>query len=159
MYKLIECNCDIEQLNIFSQKFAQQIVVGDIIFLKGELGVGKTTFARFFINSLFNYFSIEKPQSIKSPSFPIMINYPLLNYEIFHYDLFRLKSANELSEIGIFENLQKNITIVEWPELIMNNFNLKDYYLLEFELTDSSKRCLRMFHLKKDKLNEFKFST
>ena len=155
MYKLIECNCDLEQLNKFSQKFAQQIVIGDIIFLKGELGVGKTTFARFFINSLFENLSLQRPESIKSPTFPIMINYSLLKYEIFHYDLFRLKNINELSEIDIFENFQKNILIVEWPELIMNHLNVKDYYLIEFELIDLSKRHLKLFHSKKKNFNEF----
>ena len=155
MYKIIECNCDLEQLNKFSQKFAQKAVVGDIIFLKGELGVGKTTFARFFINALFDNLSLQKPQSIKSPSFPIMINYSLLKYEIFHYDLFRLKSINEISEIDIFENLQKNILIVEWPELIINHPNVKDYYLIEFELIDLSKRHLKMFYSKKKRFNEF----
>ena len=155
MYKIIECNCDLEQLNKFSQKFAQKAVVGDIIFLKGELGVGKTTFARFFINALFDNLSLQKPQSIKSPSFPIMINYSLLNYEILHYDFFRLKNINELSEIGFFENLHKNISIVEWPELIMNHPNVKDYYLIELELIDLSKRHLKMFHSKKKKFNEF----
>ena len=155
MYKIIECNCDLEQLNKFSQKFAQKSAVGDIIFLKGELGVGKTTLARFFINALFDNLSLQKPKIIKSPSFPIMINYSLLKYEIFHYDLFRLKNVNELSEIDIFENLQKNITIVEWPELIMNNFNVNDYYLIEFKLIDLSNRHLKMFHSKKKIFNEF----
>lgn len=155
MYKIIECYCDLEQLNRFSQRFSRQAAVGDIILLKGELGVGKTTFARFFINSLFENLSLKRPQSIKSPSFPIMINYSLLNYQIFHYDLFRLKSENELSEIDIFENLQKNITIIEWPELIMNNINLREYYLIEFELIDLSKRYLKILHSKKKKFNEF----
>ena len=155
MYKIIECDCDLKQLNRFSQKFAQKAAVGDIIFLKGELGVGKTTFARFFINALFDNLSLQKPQSIKSPSFPIMINYSLLSYEISHYDLFRLKNINELSEIGIFENLQKNITIVEWPELIMNHPSVRDFYLIELELIDLSKRHLKMFHSKKKRFNAF----
>jgi len=155
LYKIIECNCNLEQLNRFSQKFAQKAIMGDIICLKGELGVGKTTFARFFINALFDNLSLPKPQSIKSPSFPIMINYSLLKYEIFHYDLFRLKNINELSEIDIFENLQKNILIVEWPELIINHPNVKDYYLIEFELIDLSKRHIKMFHSKKKRFNEF----
>ncbi len=155
MYKIIECNCDLEQLNKFSQKFAQKAAVGDIIFLKGELGVGKTTFVRFFINALFDNLSLQKPQSIKSPSFPIMINYSLLKYEIFHYDLFRLKSINEISEIDIFENLHGNIIIVEWPELIMNHLSVKDFYLIELELIDLSKRHLKMFHSKKKRFNEF----
>ena len=155
MYKLIEYYCDLEQLNKFSQKFAQKASVGDIIFLKGELGVGKTTFARFFINALFDNLSLQKPQSIKSPSFPIMINYSLLNYEIFHYDLFRIKNIDELSEIGIFENSQQNITIVEWPELIMNNLSDMNFYLIEFQLIDLSKRYLKILHSKKKKFNEF----
>jgi len=155
LYKLIEYYCDLEQLNKFSQKFAQKASVGDIIFLKGELGVGKTTFARFFINALFDNLSLQKPQSIKSPSFPIMINYSLLNYEIFHYDLFRIKNIDELSEIGIFENSQQNITIVEWPELIMNNLSDMNFYLIEFQLIDLSKRYLKIFHSKKKKFNEF----
>ena len=155
MYKIIECNCDLKQLNKFSQKLAQKATVGDIIFLKGELGVGKTTLARFFINALFDNLSLQKPQSIKSPSFPIMISYSLLKYEIFHYDLFRLKSINEISEIDIFENLHNNIIIVEWPELIMNHLNVKDYYLIELELIDLSKRHLKMLHSKKKRFNEF----
>jgi tRNA threonylcarbamoyladenosine biosynthesis protein TsaE len=84
-----------------------------------------------------------------------MINYSLLKYEIFHYDLFRLKSINEISEIDIFENLHDNIIIVEWPELIMNHLNVKDYYLIELELIDLSKRHLKMFHSKKKRFNEF----
>jgi len=155
LYKIIECNCDLKQLNKFSQKLAQKATVGDIIFLKGELGVGKTTLARFFINALFDNLSLQKPQSIKSPSFPIMISYSLLKYEIFHYDLFRLKSINEISEIDIFENLHNNIIIVEWPELIMNHLNVKDYYLIELELIDLSKRHLKMLHSKKKRFNEF----
>ena len=155
MYKIIEFNSDLRQLNLFSQKFAQEVLAGDIIFLKGELGVGKTTFTRFFINSLFDNLSLKKPENIKSPTFPIMLNYSLLNYEILHYDFFRLKNINELSEIGFFENLHKNISIVEWPELVIKNLKVYDYYLIEFKLIDLSNRYLKMFHSKKKKFNEF----
>jgi len=57
----------------------------------------------FFIYSIFARNLIKRPSSIKSPSFPIMINYPLKNFEIFHYDLYRLINENELKELNINE--------------------------------------------------------
>ena len=77
MNKLIEFKSNLEQLIDFSKKLANKTKVGDIFLLSGDLGVGKTTFARGLINSLFDTHNITRPEIIKSPSFPIMINYPL----------------------------------------------------------------------------------
>ena len=82
MNKLIEFESDLEQLIYFANKLAHEIKVGDIFLLRGDLGVGKTIFARALINSLFDIHNISKPENIKSPSFPIMINYPLKDFEI-----------------------------------------------------------------------------
>jgi len=95
---------------------------------------------------------MTKPESIKSPSFPIMISYPLRYYEIFHYDFYRVTDKIELNEIGIFEELEKNISIIEWPEIILKNFRLENYYLLEFKIIDSNKRLLKVFHTDKNQL-------
>ena len=149
---LIEFECNLESLSLFSQKLAKKAKAGDIFFLSGDLGVGKTTFARFFINSLFDKEKTCKPVNIQSPSFPIMINYSLSNYEICHYDLFRLKNKNELLEIGFFENLNKNLSIIEWPNLILNNFSLTNYYLIQFKFIDNDKRLLKIKHSDKNKL-------
>ena len=150
---LLEFECDLKRLNQFSQDLAKESQQGDIFFLAGDLGVGKTTFAKLFINSLFDEEKIKRPSNIKSPSYPIMINYPLLNYEIFHYDLFRIKNKDELTEIDFFEDLNKNISIIEWPNLILNNFTLKSYYLIEFEFINLSKRKLKVKHSTKLKFN------
>ena len=103
MYNLLKIKTDLKQLEVIAKKLAKQSSFSDIYLLNGELGTGKTTFARFFINSIFDNNLIKRPNSIKSPSFPIMINYPLQNFEIFHYDLYRLKNINELQELNIFE--------------------------------------------------------
>tara|TARA_Y100001970_G_C14012840_1_gene739392 strand:- start:134 stop:598 length:465 start_codon:yes stop_codon:yes gene_type:complete len=151
---LLEFECDLKKLNQFSQEIAQKIQLGDIFFLLGDLGVGKTTFARLLINSLFDKAKVNRPDKILSPSYPIMINYPLPNYEIFHYDFYRIKNKNELVEIDFFENLDKNLSIIEWPDLVLNNFSLTNYYLIEFGFVDIKKRYLKVQHSKKLKFYE-----
>ena len=91
--------------------------MGDIIFLYGEIGVGKTTFVRFFINHLENKNGI-KNSDVLSPTFNIVYDYDVGNKKIFHYDLYRLKNYKEISQLGIFETSSDSIKIVEWPELI-----------------------------------------
>ena len=152
MNKLIEFESDLEQLNNFSKKLANKTKIGDLFFLSGDLGVGKTTFARALINSLFDINNISKPENIKSPSFPIMINYPLRDCEIYHYDFYRVTDKIELKEIEIFEELEKNISIIEWPEIVLKNFRLENYYLLEFQIIDLNKRLLKVFHTNKNQL-------
>ena len=152
MNKLIEFESDLEQLNHFSKKLANKTKVGDLFILSGDLGVGKTIFARALINSLFDINNMSKPENIKSPSFPIMINYPLRDCEICHYDFYRVTDKIELKEIGIFEELEKNISIIEWPEIILKNFRLENYYLFEFQIIDLNKRLLKVFHTDKNQL-------
>lgn len=146
MNTITEFDCDLFELKSFANNLTINVNIGDIYLLCGDLGVGKTTFARFFINSLYDKYQINKPQSIKSPSYPILINYPLLDFEIYHYDLYRLKNINELSEIEFFENFEKNITIIEWPEIFIKNFNLNNYYLINLKFINSNKRKIKLQH-------------
>ena len=152
MNKLIEFESNLEQLIDFAKKLANKTKVGDIFLLSGNLGVGKTTFAKALINSLFDIHNITRPENIKSPSFPIMVNYPLRDCEIYHYDFYRIKKKTELTEIGIFEELEKNISIIEWPNILLNNFRLKNYYLLEFQIIDLNTRLLKIFHTTKNQI-------
>ena len=87
MFKLLKIKTDLKQLEVIAKTLARKSIIGDIYLLSGELGVGKTTFIRFFINSIFDLNLINRPNSIKSPSFPILINYPIKNFEVFHYDI------------------------------------------------------------------------
>ncbi len=140
MYKKIKTNCTIKHLNILAKELVIKTKLGDVFLLKGELGVGKTTLARFLINEFYKRNSLKIPKSIKSPSFPIMINYPIKNFEIFHYDLYRLKSIKDIDELNIYENIKKNITIIEWPEIIMESIPLNKFYVINLEIIDKNKR-------------------
>ena len=100
-----------------SEKISKIIKVDDIIFLYGEIGVGKTTFVRFLINQLEVVNKINK-SDILSPTFNIVYDYEIKKIKILHFDLYRLKKYKDILELGMFENSENNITIVEWPELI-----------------------------------------
>ena len=100
-----------------SKKIAKIIKSGDVIFLYGELGTGKTTFVRFLINHLEVENQIKK-SDILSPTFNIVYDYDVGNIKILHYDLYRLKNYKDISQLGMFETSDDSIKIVEWPELI-----------------------------------------
>ena len=151
---LFKIKCDLNELKNLAKKIANISVKGDIILLDGDLGAGKTTFARFLINSLFDKYNLIKPNFIKSPTFPIMLSYRLKNYEINHYDLYRINDFNDLDEINLFEEISNNISIIEWPKILNNNLNLNNFYLIEFSFVDSETRKLTIKHSIKKKLNE-----
>ena len=136
MFDLFKKKVTLQQIKIVAQNLAQNSVLGDIYLLNGELGSGKTTFTRFFINSIFKKNFIKKPDSIKSPSFPIMINYSLKNFEVFHYDLYRL----------INENIKKNITLIEWPQLIIDSSQLNNYFFINLTIISPSERMIEIIH-------------
>jgi len=107
----------INDLEKISNKIKKKLTPGDVIFLYGEIGVGKTTFARLLIN---NY---EKEKNLKvsevlSPTFNIVFEYDIKKLTIKHYDLYRLKNDSDIKNIGLFEDLERTITLIEWPELI-----------------------------------------
>jgi tRNA threonylcarbamoyladenosine biosynthesis protein TsaE len=100
-----------------SEKISRIVKSGDIIFLYGEIGVGKTTFVRFFINHLEVENGIKK-SDILSPTFNIAYDYDIGKIKVYHYDLFRLKNYKDILELGMFETSKDHIKIIEWPELI-----------------------------------------
>ena len=107
----------LEDTQNFSKNISKIISAGDIIFLYGEIGVGKTTFVRFFINYLESKNGI-KNSDVLSPTFNIVYDYDVGNIKILHYDLYRLKNYKDINQLGIFETSSNQIKIVEWPELI-----------------------------------------
>ena len=107
----------LEDTQNFSKNISKIISSGDIIFLYGEIGVGKTTFVRFFINHLESKKGIKNSE-VLSPTFNIVYDYDVGNIKILHYDLYRLKNYKDISQLGMFETSDDSIKIVEWPELI-----------------------------------------
>ena len=91
--------------------------MGDTIFLYGEIGTGKTTFTRFLINGLEIAHGL-KESHVLSPTFNIVYDYEIKDMKIMHYDLYRLKNYNDIIELGMFEDHNQYLTLIEWPELI-----------------------------------------
>jgi len=101
----------------FADEFSTKIKIGDIIYLYGEIGVGKTTFIKYLINVIQKKNKLE-PSQVTSPTFNILNEYQIKQIKINHYDLFRLKSADEVKNLGLFEDSFKSITLIEWPQII-----------------------------------------
>jgi len=105
-----------------AKDFSNYLKGGEIIFLYGEMGVGKTTFVKHLINQ----FQINKKiqiTEVTSPTFNLLNEYEVNNLVIKHYDLFRLKNKSEITNLDLFDNSQNTITLIEWPQLI-NKENL-----------------------------------
>ena len=136
-------NLDLKGLESFCEEISLNLKVGDIICLFGELGSGKTTVARNLINSIYKRNNLEKPISIKSPSFPILLTYEVNNFEIYHYDLYRILKRSDLSEINIFEELNNSITFIEWPEIILDLLKDYNFYSLKLVIADEDTRIIK----------------
>lgn len=95
-------------------ELAPQLQKGDAVLLYGDLGAGKTAFARALIRSLAGS-AIEVP----SPTFTLMQEYALPNLVLSHLDLYRLKSEAELAELGLDHALERGAVLIEWPELAL----------------------------------------
>jgi tRNA threonylcarbamoyladenosine biosynthesis protein TsaE len=86
-------------------------ISGDVIALKGDLGTGKTTFARAFIRACGNL-----DEEVPSPTFTLVQVYELGPTAIWHFDLYRLNSPGDAWELGIEDAFSGGISLIEWPE-------------------------------------------
>ena len=100
-----------------AKKFLKKLKPGHTVFLYGEIGVGKTTFIRYLING-FQKANKQKITEITSPTFNLLNEYEIDLFKINHYDLFRLKSADEIQTLDLFENNANTISLIEWPQII-----------------------------------------
>ena len=109
---------------------------GEYIFLYGEMGVGKTTFVKYFINK-FQIDEKSELSEVTSPTFNLLNEYKTNNFIIKHYDLFRIKNNSEIQDLDIFDKNKKTITLVEWPSLLEEINKVKSidlFFIYENEL-------------------------
>lgn len=100
------------ELGRLAQEVAFGMRPGDTLCLEGDLGAGKTTFARALIRALSDREDIEIP----SPTFTLVQSYETSRFEVAHFDLYRLTDPNELKELGLEHALARGIAVIEWPE-------------------------------------------
>ena len=85
--------------------------IGDVLALEGDLGAGKTAFARFLIQGL-----AGAPIEVPSPTFTLVQVYELAELTVAHADLYRTSDPGELAELGLDEMASRGVLMVEWPE-------------------------------------------
>ena len=100
-----------------ANKISKKLKLGHVVFFLGEMGVGKTTFIRYLINNLQKQNRLEMTE-VTSPTFNLLNEYRIKEIKINHYDLFRIKSLDEIHNLGLFEDISDSITLIEWPQKI-----------------------------------------
>ena len=111
-----------------AKRVGQLLVPGDVIFLRGEIGAGKSFFARALIQSL-----QDIPEDVPSPTFTLVQTYITKIGEIWHADLYRLTASSEIDELGLLEAFESAIALVEWPEILSQVSPPSSLYL-DFEV-------------------------
>ena len=107
-----------------AKKFTKYLKGGEFVFLYGEMGVGKTTFVKYFINEYQKINNLTQTE-ITSPTFSLLNEYQVKDIRIKHYDLFRINRKEDINNLDIFEKDNKLITLIEWPQLIANKKDIK----------------------------------
>ena len=111
-----------KQTEELADRFLKKIESGNIIFLYGEIGVGKTTFIKYLINGFQKINKLETSE-VTSPTFNLLNEYQIDQIKIKHYDLFRLKSAEDIKNLDLFEDSANAVTLIEWPQIIKKKPN------------------------------------
>ena len=120
------------KINISSEKLTKELAKeftkylkgGEFVFLYGEMGVGKTTFVKYFINEYQKINNLTQTE-ITSPTFSLLNEYQVKDIRIKHYDLFRINRKEDFNNLDIFEKDNKLITLIEWPQLIADKQDIK----------------------------------
>ena len=107
-----------------AKEFSKYLKGGEFVFLYGEMGVGKTTFVKYFINEYQKINNLIQTE-ITSPTFSLLNEYQVKDIRIKHYDLFRINSKEDINNLDIFEKDNKLITLIEWPQLIADKQDIK----------------------------------
>ena len=124
-----------------AKKFTKYLKGGEFIFLYGEMGVGKTTFVKYFVNEFQSLHNLPQTE-ITSPTFSLLNEYQLKDIRIKHYDLFRINRKKDIKNLDIFEKDNKLITLIEWPQLLADKQNIKSIDLTFHYLNDLNDRSV-----------------
>jgi tRNA threonylcarbamoyladenosine biosynthesis protein TsaE len=121
----------------FARKILKELQPGNVIFLYGEMGVGKTTFVRYLINQSQKENKLDQTE-VNSPTFNLLNEYQVNKIKFYHYDLFRLKNDKELKNLDLLIDKDNSITLIEWPQIIKEK--PKNLIELTFKYKDDHKK-------------------
>ena len=118
-----------------ASNFVLKNVNRDIILITGEVGTGKTTLIKEYCKLI----GVE--EIVNSPTYTLINEYQNKRGKLVHMDLYRVKDINEINELGVFEYLENNIVIIEWPEIILNMIDIK-YSIINIAFINEKERKL-----------------
>lgn len=101
------------ELQKLGEHLAASTGAGDVLCLHGDLGAGKTTFARAFVRSLLNG---DENTEIPSPTFALVQTYEIPRFTISHFDFYRIGDSSEVLELGLDEAIDQGVALIEWPD-------------------------------------------
>ena len=125
-----------------ANQISKKLKKGDIVFLYGEMGVGKTTFIKYLINSIQKKNKLLITE-VTSPTFNLLNEYQINKIKINHYDLFRLKIVEELKNLDLFSDSSNAITLIEWPQIIQEKPKNLIELIFEYQ-EDHQKRFVKV---------------
>ncbi len=114
--------------------FAKLLKIGDIIALEGNLGVGKTAFTRFLIQSL-----TKNNEEVPSPTFTLLQTYDTPDFPIYHFDLYRLERPQDVYELGIEDAFAEGVSLIEWPNKMEHLLPLKKVLTIKIDLQNEER--------------------
>ena len=123
-----------------ASNFVLKNVSHDIILISGDVGTGKTTLIKEYCKL------IGVKEIVNSPTYTLINEYQNKSGKIVHMDLYRVEDINEINELGLFEYLDKNIVIIEWPEIILKMIDIK-YSLINITFINEKERKLSIKNL------------
>ena len=124
-----------------AKEFTKYLKGGEFVLLYGEMGVGKTTFVKYFINEYQKINNLTQTE-ITSPTFSLLNEYQVKDIRIKHYDLFRINRKEDINNLDIFEKDNKLITLIEWPQLIADKQDIRFITLTFNYLNDLNDRSV-----------------
>lgn len=96
-----------------AKRFSKTLKAGDVVLLEGDLGSGKTVFAKGLAKGL------KIKDTVVSPTFTIYNHYANKKFDLYHFDMYRIEDFEEISNLGIDEILDSDaIKVIEWPDII-----------------------------------------
>ena len=123
-----------------ASNFVLKNVNCDVILITGEVGTGKTTLIKEYCKLI----GVE--EIVNSPTYTLINEYQNKSGKIVHMDLYRVEDINEINELGLFEYLENNIVIIEWPEIILKMIDIK-YSLINITFINEKERKLSIKNL------------
>jgi tRNA threonylcarbamoyladenosine biosynthesis protein TsaE len=134
---------DLAATAAFGRWLAGLLRRGDVVALKGGLGVGKTTLARAIVAGL-----SPEAEDVPSPTFTLVQTYPAAlsdgPAELWHFDLYRLDRPDQVYELGIEDALAEGVSLIEWPELAVGLLPKENLLTIELQITAGQARRARL---------------